>query len=102
MRIAAQRKTIVLLGVAMVAVVIAVIVLTSGGGVGVVPITPALLQKAAQQADRTPGGGYDDTCALYGAPRQIVCQGAAGGSAAFLVSADGQLQLVPGSTVSGD
>jgi hypothetical protein len=101
MSIATQRQTIVLGGLAAVVLVIMVIVLTGGGGGGsVVPITPALLQKAAQQADRTPGGGYDDTCALYGAPRQIVCQGAAGGSAAFLVSADGRLQLVPGSTVS--
>lgn len=101
MRFAAQRKVIVLLGLAAVALVVVVIVLARGGG-GVVPITPALLQKAAQEADHTPGAGYDDTCALYGVSRQIVCQGAAGGSAAFLVSADGQLQLVPGSTVSGD
>jgi hypothetical protein len=100
MRIAAKRETIVLGVLAALVLVIVGIVLTSGGGGGVVPITPALLQKAAQQADSIPGSGYDDTCALYGAPRQIVCQGAAGGSAAFLVSADGRLQLVAGSTVS--
>lgn len=63
-------------------------------GAGETPITPRLLQQAAQAAE-TESGGYDYTCQLYGAPRQIVCQGQ-GVSVSFLVSGTGQLQPEPG------
>jgi hypothetical protein len=66
---------------------------TPGGG-GQVPITPALLGKAAQAADGS-GAGYDYACHIYGAPRQLVCEGQ-GNSLTFLVSPAGQLQLEPG------
>jgi hypothetical protein len=81
----------------------AVTVLAAGGlvtallaittaGAGDAPITPRLVQQAAAEAQ---SGGYDYTCRLYGAPRQIVCQGQ-GASVSFLVSASGQPQPEPG------
>jgi hypothetical protein len=61
---------------------------------GEAPITPRLLQQAAHAAEAD-GGGYDYTCQLYGAPRQIICQGQ-GPSVNYLVSSSGQLQAEPG------
>jgi hypothetical protein len=61
---------------------------------GETPITGRLLQQAAQAAEAD-GGGYDYTCELYGAPRQIICQGQ-GPSVNYLVSPSGQLQPEPG------
>ena len=63
-------------------------------GAGEAPITPRLLKQAARAAEAD-GGGYDYTCQLYGAPRQIRCQGQ-GASVSFLASPTGQLQPEPG------
>ena len=89
---ARQRLTISLLaaGVLLVALIV---VLTRSSDTPT-SITPALLQRAEQAAEAA-AGGYDYTCQLYGAPRQILCQGQ-GATAMFLVSPTGQLQTEPG------
>jgi hypothetical protein len=86
-----RRTTVTVLAAA--AVVTALLAITTAGA-GDAPITPRLLQQAAQAAEAQ-GGGYDYTCRLYGAPRQILCQGQ-GASDSFLVSPSGQLQPEPG------
>jgi hypothetical protein len=90
--IRANKTTAVTL-LATVAVLAGVLAVGTGGG-GEAPITPALLQQAARTAEAD-GGGYDYACQLYGAPRQIICQGQ-GASVAFLVSPSGRLQPEPG------
>jgi len=70
------------------------LIAVSLGGGGQVPITPALLGNAAQAADSS-GSGYDYACQIYGAPRQLVCEGQ-GDSVVYLVTPAGHLQLEPG------
>jgi hypothetical protein len=86
-----RRSTVTLLAAG--AVVTGLLAITTAGA-GDAPITPRLLQQAAQAAEAQ-SGGYDYTCRLSGAPRQIVCQGQ-GASVSFLVSPTGQLQPEPG------
>jgi hypothetical protein len=88
---ARQRLTICLLtgGILLVALIV---VLTRSSQTPQ-PITPALLETAAQAAEAQ-GRGYDYTCELYGAPRQILCEGQ-GATVTFLVSPTGQLQPEP-------
>jgi hypothetical protein len=88
---ARQRLTICILAGG--AVLIALIVVLTRSSQTPVPIAPALLQTAAHAAEAQ-GGGYDYTCQLYGAPRQILCEGQ-GASVTFLVSPNGQLQPEP-------
>ena len=90
---ARQRLTISLLAAGVLLLVALIVALTRSSDTPT-PITPALLQRAAQAAEAA-GGGYDYTCQLYGAPRQILCQGE-GATAMFLVSPTGQLQTEPG------
>jgi hypothetical protein len=90
--VSANRRTTVTL-LAAVAILAGELALATSGG-GEVPVTHALLQQAARAAE-VDGGGYDYSCQLYGAPRQIICQGQ-GASVAFLVSPSGQLQPEPG------
>jgi hypothetical protein len=85
-----RRLTIALLAAASAAAGVPVI---ATGGTRETAITPALLQRATQAAEAA-GGGYDYSCRLYAAPRQILCEGE-GASVAFLVSPSGQLQLEP-------
>lgn len=73
--------------------VVVLIVILTGGSHGPTPITHKLLRKAVQAAEADTGG-YDYSCQIYGAPRQLLCQGQ-GNSVAFLVSANGQLQPEP-------
>jgi hypothetical protein len=86
-----NRRLIVALLASSTAAVIVLVVAT--GGTSETPITPALLHQAAQAAEAD-GSGYDYNCQLYGAPRQILCEGE-GASVTFLVSPSGQLQLEP-------
>jgi hypothetical protein len=86
-----RRLTIALLTASAAAA--AVLVIATSGTSGTL-ITPALLQRAAQAA-QAGGGGYDYSCELYGAPRQILCHGQ-GATVMFLVSPTGQLQREPG------
>ena len=90
--LSANKTTAVIL-LAAVAVLAGALAVAHGSG-GEAPITPALLQQAARAAEAD-GGGYDYACQLYGAPRQIICQGH-GASVAFLVTPGGQLQPEPG------
>lgn len=85
-----RRLTIALLAAGAAA---AGLLMIAAGGTTETPITPALLHRAGQAAE-TDGGGYDYSCQLYGAPRQILCQGQ-GATVTFLVSPTGQLQPVP-------
>jgi hypothetical protein len=82
-----RRSTATVLAAA--ALVTALLAIATAGA-GDAPITPRLLQQAAQAAEAQ-SGGYDYACQLYGAPRQIVCEGQ-GASDSFLVSPTGQLQ----------
>jgi hypothetical protein len=86
-----RRLTIALLAAAAAA---AGVLAVATGGTRETAITPALLQRAAQAAEAD-GGGYDYSCELYGAPRQILCQGQ-GATVTFLVSPSGRLQPEPG------
>jgi hypothetical protein len=86
-----RRLTIALLAGAAAAA--GVLVITTGG-TSETPITPALLQRAAQAAE-SDGGGYDYRCEVYGAPRQILCQGQ-GATVTFLVSPNGRINPEPG------
>jgi hypothetical protein len=85
-----RRSTVTLLAAAALLTGLLAIATASSGEA---PITPQLLQRAAQAAEAD-GGSYDYTCQLYGAPRQIVCQGQ-GSSVSFLVSPSGRLQPEP-------
>ena len=86
-----QRLTICLLAGGVL--LIALIVVLTRSSQTPAPITPALLRTAGQAAEAQ-GGGYDYTCQLYGAPRQILCEGQ-GATVTFLVSPTGQLQPEP-------
>jgi hypothetical protein len=86
-----RRLTIALLAAAATAAGVLAIA-TSGSRE--TAITPALLERAAQAAE-VDGSGYDYSCELYGAPRQVLCQGQ-GATVTFLVSPNGQLQPEPG------
>jgi hypothetical protein len=85
-----RRSTVTLLAAA--ALVTGLLAIATGG-TGDAPLTPRLLQQAAQAAEAE-GGGYDYTCQLYGGPRQIVCEGQ-GPSVSFLVSPTSQLEPEP-------
>jgi hypothetical protein len=82
-----RQLTVAVLSVAAAA---AGVLLLATDGTSETAITPALLQRAAHAAEAD-GGGYDYTCQLYGAPRQILCQGQ-GATVTFLVSPAGRLQ----------
>jgi hypothetical protein len=90
--ITANRQTTITL-LAAAALLTGLLTITTAGS-GEAPITARLLQQAAQAAEAD-GGGYDYTCQLYGAPRQIACQGQ-GPSVNYLVTNSGQLQPEPG------
>lgn len=81
-------------GLITAAILITILTATVTGGSGrPAPITPTLLRQAAHAAQAATGG-YDYSCHIYGAPRQVLCEGQ-GNPVTFLVTASGQLQLEP-------
>jgi hypothetical protein len=93
--LAARRRVTIAALTGIVLIAGLVLVTGSGGSDSPVPITPALLARAAHAAEAQ-GSGYDYACQIYNAPRQLLCQGQ-GDGVMFIVTPTGQLQLEPGS-----